>query len=41
MDSAPQKQSSACVPEIAPTNKEEAHAPEERLEVVVDSVLSV
>ncbi len=41
VDATPQKQGSARVPEVVPTDGGEASAPEERLEVAVDYVLGV
>jgi hypothetical protein len=41
VDAAPQKEGSAGVPEIVPTNGREACLLEERLEVAVDYVLGV
>jgi hypothetical protein len=41
VNAAPQKQRSACVPEIVPTNRGEIRMLEVRLEVEVDYVLSV
>jgi hypothetical protein len=41
VDAAPQKQSSAGVPEIVPADRREARVLEQRLEVAVDYVLGV
>ncbi len=41
VDATPQKEGSACVPEIVPTNRGETRTLEERLEVAVHDVLSV
>jgi hypothetical protein len=41
VDATPQKQGSARVPEVVPTDGGEASAPEERLEVAVDYVSGI
>ena len=41
MDATPQKQGSARVPEVVPTDGGEASAPEERLKVAVDWILGL